>query len=331
MGLLNDIYAAYRQDQQAEKFGSLLNSYMGEKAGPVQEGVKPQPGEVGGAMLQMPPDKFYLEAAAIPGYASLAQGAQSGQQAMARQMQDQNWQQNNMTAAQKVQAAAQEKRDQWAIENAMWQRTNLDAGQQAQLDLGRGNLAVARGNLGLSQARLGFDIGQAQDAAKVRQLQMQFPAYGLTGQPAMDYQAGVAKMDRAAQISTDVLDYLSKVDTGEKTLNYGRNEAMQAAYKQHVVPAMAEMIGTGALQKSDQDFIDSIMGTPGKWNSLDTNQKQKVGQILQTVNDERSRRYGLAGVQAPPIQPGSSAWARSQGTEAPKTVKWGVNFAKPKD
>jgi hypothetical protein len=330
-GLLNDIYAAYRQDQQAAKYGGLLQSYMGEKQGAVPEGVTPQPGEVGGALLQMPPDKFYLEAAAIPGYQSLAQGAQSGQQAMARQIQQQNFEKNNLTMAQNVQLEAQKTRDKWAIDNELWRRENLDAGQQANLGIARGNLAVSQGQLGLSQQRLGFDMAQAQEAARQAALKQQFPAYGLTGQTALDFQAGLGKLDRAAQISTDVVDYLNKVSLGDKTLDYGKTQALQSAYKQHVIPAMAEMVGTGTLQKGDMDFIESVMGTPAKFNSLDSVQKQKVAQILQTVNDERGRRYGMAGVQAPPIQPGSSAWARSQGVEAPKSVKWGVNFAKPQN
>lgn len=333
VGLLNYV----SQQQGASDYKKLEESYR-QPADPSQLPIGNTPEELdqnilkaqggyrgaGGVLSGGPPSEFYLRAAALPGYQQLAQQAQVGQQAMERQMQGQQWDSNNMTLAQKTAADMNQQNTKWEQERRQFEWNNPSAVQNAQIQNARANTGIAAGNLAINQAHLGlqqqkfqFDQTQAQRAA-------QFPALALTGQQQMDYRTNVSKMDRAAAIATDTLDYLSTVGTGAKALDRGTVNAMRAAYEQHVVPALATMVGTGTIQQGDMEFIKSVIGEPGGWATLDANQKAKVGQILQSVQEERSRMYGLSGVQAPPIKPGSSAWARSRGTvNTPDDIQWG--------
>ena len=216
-----------------------------------------------------------------------------------------------------------------------WEQSNWDAGwntekgmthaqvaanqvAQGQLGVSQGNLAVNQAQLGMQQQRLAFDQGQAQTRGM-------YPALGLKGQAAMDYRGAISKMDRAAEIGTDVADYLQTVGTGGKALDRGTVNAMNAAYQQHVVPALTTMVGTGTIQKGDMEFVQGVMGDPGAWTTLDSRQRQKVVQILKSVEDERGRLYGLSGVRAPATKKGASAWARSRegATSAPEDTVWG--------
>lgn len=241
----------------------------------------------------------------------------AGQQAMERQQQGQHWSQNNMPLADKTRLDVLQTQRKWENERRQFEWNTPSAAQQASNAVARAQLGVSQGQLGLAQQKFAAE----QNAAA---LQRQFPALGLTGQQQMDYRTGVAKMDRAAAIATDTFDYLNTVGTGAKALDRGTVNAMRAAYEQHVVPALATMVGTGTIQQGDMEFIKSVIGEPGGWATLDSKQKAKVGQILQSVQEERARMYGLSGVQAPPIKPGSSAWAKSRGTvNTPDDIQWG--------
>lgn len=241
----------------------------------------------------------------------------AGMQAMQRQQQAQVYDSNNMTAAQYAAHTLNTQKAQWEKDRQDLEFNSLSAAQKAQLAVSQANTGVAQGHLSLAREK------QAADA-KAAALANQFPALGLNPEKKMEFVQNVAKLDRAAEISTDVIDYLSKVGVGGKALDRGNVNAMQGAYQQHVVPALVQMVGTGTIQKGDLDFVQSIIGDPGSWVSLDARQKAKVAQILQTVNDQRSTMYGFAGRQAPPIRPGSSAWARSASSaSAPSDTVWG--------
>jgi len=345
MGALADLLAFNRAKdyatEQGQQYEGLLNQYRvpGDPNTPnpgpyalgqpeMQQAQMQQQGgyrQASGLLGAAPPSDFFTRAAAIgPAYSGLATGAQSNIGAMERQMQGQYWESNNMSLAQKTSLDQQYQQQKWARERQEFEYNNLSAAQKASNALGWAGNAVAQGNLGVAQQGIALRQQEAQTAQQQAQREAMFPALGLKGQPAMDYRAGIAKMDNAAAISTDVADYLQNIGAGGKAIDRGTVNAMQAAYQQHVVPALTTMVGTGTIQKGDMEFVQGVMGDPGAWSSLDSRERQKVMQILTSVNDERGRLYGLSGVQAPPVKPGGSAWARSRGSvKPPEDVQWG--------
>lgn len=321
-----------------EQYGNLLNEYrqpgdpnalpLGNNAAELDQSILRQQGGFkgeGGVLSGGPPPEFYLRAGALPGYQNLVGQAQVGQQAMERQQQGQQWSMGNMSLAQKTELDMREQQTKWEQQRRDFEWNNPSAVQTAQIENARANTGIAAGNLAINQAQLGLQQQRLQFEQGQAQREQMFPALGLKGQAAMDYRGAVAKMDNAAAITTDVADYLATIGTGGKALDRGTVNAMQAAYQQHVVPALTTMVGTGTIQKGDMEFVQSVMGDPGAWGSLDKNQRQKVMQILTSVEDERARLYGLSGVKAPPTQKGRSAWARSRegATSAPADVVWG--------
>lgn len=334
IGLLN----YFEQQRGREQYGNLLNEYrqpgdssalpLGNTPAELDQSILQQQGGFkgeGGVLSGGPPPEFYLRAAALPGYGNLAQQAQVGQQAMERQQQGQQWESSNMSLAQKTQLDMAQQQQTWERDRRQFEWNNPSAAQQANIDQGWASNAVARGNLAINQAQLGLQQQQMSMQQQQAQNERMFPALGLKGQAAMDYRGAVAKMDNAAAITTDVADYLGKIGVGGKALDRGTVHAMQAAYQQHVVPALTTMVGTGTIQKGDMEFVQGVMGDPGSWGSLDSRERQKVMQILTSVEDERARLYGLSGVKAPATQKGRSAWARSRegATSAPADTVWG--------
>ena len=157
-----EYYKRREKQSNAAQFGGLLAQQQGA---PITLGIPhpDQPQQGPGGLLnqnQSVSPQFYLKAAAIPGYENLAQQAQVGDQSMARQLQSQDWNAQNMTAAQRASAdlqqqqlaqqAAQEQarlalqQQQFgqlsAYQQAMLNQndpTRMSAYQQAQVDLER--------------------------------------------------------------------------------------------------------------------------------------------------------------------------------------------------
>jgi hypothetical protein len=186
------------------------------------------------------------------------------------------------------------------------------------------DLVKAPGDTEIKQAETTLAYIRSQDATKQAENRAEgrkradeqriaaAPAQALNPQQRLEYGASLAKLDSAAQVSKDVMHALDNFGTGAKALDRGTVNAMQAAYKQRVIPAMAAMVGTGTLQKGDMDFIESVIGNPGAWTSLDSRQRAKVANIFQSIDDERKRLYSADAKKAPEIQVGQSSWSRSR-------------------
>jgi hypothetical protein len=322
IGLLN----YFDQKSGQEQYGKLLNEYrvpgdpsvlpLGNTPQELDQSIQQQQGGfrgAGGLLSGGPPQEFYMRAAQLPGYQQLAQQAMVGQQAMERQMQGQQWEANNMSLAQKTQLDMNAQQQQWQRQRQEFEWNNPSAYQQASIEQDQARTGIAAGHLGLAQQEFALKQAQAQ-----RPLFEQLPP-----QQRMEFIQNVNQLDATARIVTDSLDYISRVGSGEKALDRGTVNAMNAEYRQNVIPYFQRKFQAGALQKGDMEFIESVAGDPGGWSTLDSRQQQRLAGILRSVEDDRTAAYGMAGRQAPPTQRGGSAWARSQSAKsAPQDIQW---------
>jgi hypothetical protein len=327
---LEGLLQYFDQKSGRESYGKLLDEYrvpgdpnampIGNNPSELDQAILQQQGGfrgAGGVLSGGPPPEFYLRAGALPGYQQMAQQAQVGQQAMDRQQQAQLWDSSNMSLAQKTAADAQAQRDKWEQQRREFEYTNMSAAQKASNAIAQQQVGISAGHLGLAQQE--FDLKQ-QQGVNARQ----FPALGLTGQAALDYRTGLMQLDQTANIVTDALDYIGKVGTGGKALDRGTVNAMNAEYRQNVIPYFQKKFQAGALQKGDMEFIESVAGDPGAWSTLDSRQQQRLAGILQSVETDRTNMYGLGGYRPAPTQKGQSAWARSSSAKSvPDDIKWG--------
>jgi hypothetical protein len=319
-----------------EQYGNLLDEYrvpgdpnvlpLGNTPAELDQSILQQQGGFkgeGGLLTGGPPPEFYLRAGGLPGYQQMAQQAQIGQQAMERQQQGQAWEANNMSLAQKTAADAQAQRDKWSQERQVYEYANPSAYQSAQIQNARAQTGISAGHLGLAQQQ--FGLQQQEFAARQQQAQNQaaFPALGLKPEQQMEYRTTLANLDKTANVVTDTLDYLKRVGVGEKALDRPQVNAMNAEYRQQVIPYFQKKFQAGALQKGDMEFIESVAADPGGVMSLDHREKIRLSQILRSVEDDRQQMYGLGGYRAPPTRAGQSAWARSQSARsAPDDIQW---------
>jgi len=233
---------------------------------------------------------------------------------MDRQMQGQQWEANNMSLAQKTQLDLTQQQQQWQRQRQEFEWNNPSAYQQAQLQQEQARTGIAAGHLGLAQQEFRMKQQQA-----TRPLLEQLPP-----QQRLEFIQNVRQLDATANIVTDALDYIGKVGTGDKAVDRGNVNAMNAEYRQNVIPYFQKKFQAGALQKGDMDFIESVAGDPGGWATLDSRQQQRLAGILRSVEDDRNVAYQMGGMQAPPTRVGGSAWARSQSAKSiPNDIQWG--------
>jgi hypothetical protein len=334
IGLLN----YFDQKRGQEQYGQLLNEYrvpgdpnalpLGNTPQELDQSIMQQQGGFRGA--GGPPQEFYMRAAALPGYQQLAQQAFVGQQAMERQMQGQQWEANNMSLAQKTQLDMNAQQQQWQRQRQEFEWNNPSAYQQASIEQDRARTGIAAGHLGLAQQQFGLQQQQFGLQQQQAQLERQFPALALKGNDAIKYRDRLAQLDKAAAISTDVVDWLGNAQLGANVFSRGDVKSMQSAFQTDVIPYFQQKFEAGALQAADLELIKNVMGDPGSWTSLNANQKAKVASLLTQIQDDRDRTYGMGGMRAPEIKPGSSAWARSarsgntgRAAELPPDIQWG--------
>jgi hypothetical protein len=161
IGLLN----YFEQQRGREQYGNLLNEYrtpgdpnalpLGNNAAELDQSILARSGGFkgeGGVLSGGPPPEFYLRAGALPGYQNLAGQAQTGQQAMERQMQGQQWSSQNMTLAQKTDADMRQQQANWDQQRREFEWSNPSTAQQASIDNARAQTAISAGHLGLAGA-----------------------------------------------------------------------------------------------------------------------------------------------------------------------------------
>src|SRR5512139_820088 len=300
---------AYMQQRETERqqlarqqqFTGLLNQYPQQQEGPAMPGQEPAPGQPGGAPMTQMPGRFFLEAAAIPGYEALAQGAQSQAGAMERQQQGQQFDLRNMSMAQRENLRLQEA--QLAEQQRQW--ANLSPAQQAQIGLGYGNLGVAQGQLSLAQQR------DARDQGKNPFMPGTYKEY----QEVMGAQNTFGAAKNALGDLGTLLD-LGEGSSLPKWMQGGKGQALNEQYRIALRPVVSKMImgnRTDAPGEADLKQIESVLGDitgPG----LTETKKNRIKMLEAFVDQQYAPYANMTG----PLKytPGQSPFAQVYGMPA---------------
>lgn len=285
-----------QQDQQ-QQFQGLLGSL--EQAGPQQPG---QPSLLG---TGAPDQQFWLKAAQIPAYQALAAqqlgdlNTQTG--AMQRQVQGQNWQQNNMTYAQQM---AEERQRRMAGLNY----------QLAQEDLARKNrgtdasVASAYASAGASNARTNLTNAQLQKANRENAL-TQGPLFTqLKPIEQVAARDALGSMDQYAQGAIDVLDWAeNRPTTG---LGTGAAAAYNSQWQSTAKPAYMKILNTGVLQGKEAEQLADIIKQPDDYILTDSDMNV-LRTVTKTIQDKREQTYRNYGLKADPQTIGNSPASRA--------------------
>lgn len=311
MRFLTDNSGYWKQRDQAkaaEQFQGLLGTL--EQQGPVQPG---------GLLESRAPDQqFWLKAAAIPGYEGLA-GQQlgyeaAGQQAMARQQQQQGFEQNFLTKAQQVQLGLQARRDQFAQDIGLQDLQRKWYGTQASA----GASGAAAQNSQMGSLLKGLQI----QAEQQKQQTAQGPLYGqLQPMDRMKVNQTLQRNDAAVDSTQEVLDWVLNRDPSApmRAIGTARGGAMAADWMLSTIPVMKDMVGAGALDNSEREWMENIVQSPDALH-LTEKQENQFKLIAQKVQDYRAQGYKSVGLPVPTERrPG--AVSRSQGAQPGSGLK----------
>jgi hypothetical protein len=280
----------HQQEKQKAAYKSLLGQY----------GVTEQPGPVGGLMSDQPvPPQFYLQAAAIPGYEQLAQQGQvGGQQAMLEQMR-QNFQQNVIPAAEqrRLELMQQEAERPYGQMTAYQQRM---AGIASQRDL------------------MDFMLGSQKNQPEApKSLWDRLP-------PDKQAQYGTELLGMDDQVASlnNVIDWADKraATSTIPAVGSGDRAAFEAEWQLTALPAIKTILGSGALDNSERDFMLELSGDPGAIFTTDAKRKRfKV--IAAKVARTRENRYRALGLEPGPLPTAASAQVMGGGVTPQGSLK----------
>jgi len=299
--------AFYRDKQMLQaqqQFQGLLGSELGQQLqGPTQ------PGQDGLLGLREPTPQFWLKAASIPGYEGLA-GQQlgitaQGGQRMAEQQAQNQWESQNLTAAQLAQLGLQQQRGEQDYDIAQQNLARQWYGTQA-------SAGAANASADLSRARLGGE--QQKQSLLAAPLYQQLP-------PAERLKATqeLFTADTWAQSALDVADWIEKRAPGSALPAIGTAEAdaFNTEWQSSAKPAFMQILNTGVLQGKEAEEIADIIGQPAD-KMLTKSQINVIKTVARKVQDLRGDRYKALGLQAPAQQVGGSAVARTLNQAQPQ-------------
>lgn len=290
-----------REDAAAEEFKGLLGTL--EQQGPVQPG--------GVLESRAPDEQFWLKAAAITGSPQLSDlaGQQlgysaAGQQALGRQMQQQDYEAGNLSMAQRVQLQLQQARDQFAESIGIADMQRKWAGTNASI----GSAGAAAQN-----SQMGAMLKQAQLQGELQKLQTaNGPLYNQLPAPQrFEVNQQLLRNDAAVSSTMDVLDWAQNREQGG--LGTGKAGAFSTDWKLAVMPVLKDMMAAGALDNSEREWFENLMEDPSD-KYLSQNQINKMKTIAQKVADYRAQGYQALGIQAPEVQ-GRGAVSRALGAQ----------------
>lgn len=307
--------------EDAKQFQGLLGTL--EQQGPVQPG--------GGLLASREPDAaFWLKAAQIPSYQDIASqqlgyGAQNIG-ALQRQMQQQQFARHNLTADQAA--------DNDLAERQFGFRQYIDSADLARKQYGtQASAASSYASAASSDASRRLSELNYADKARDYRIKTQGTLYDNLNAPDK------VKANDALSLSTgragaamDIVDWVQERATGSQIRGIGKGlaPAMDAEWQLAVLPAVKDMMGAGALDNSEREFMASIIGNPGDVLSTEAG-VNKLRVIAQKVEDERRRTFQKYELQVPELQKGQSAVARalSQGKPVGEQIDWKGGDAKP--
>lgn len=298
-----DDYYRYKQQQgDTAKFQGLLGTL--EQQGP----TRPDEGLLG---LRQPDQQFWLKAAQLPTYQSLA-GQQlgyeaAGQQAMERQTQGQNWQAENMTLAQRQAQALEQMKAQATWQNnqdqlvRQWYQTNASANAS---------------NASAANSMASRDLNQSKLIKQNRENQGLLggvPYDSLTPIQKVEGSTKMRDLDRSAAGAIDVADWARDRRNAAALpgfLGTSEAQAMNQEWQFSVKPVVMEMLHTGVLQGEEQEMVSNLMGKPADY-VLSEGELNGIESMMQKVLDRRQDTYSAYGKPPTEIKPGSSAVART--------------------
>jgi hypothetical protein len=293
MGLLADYImfnvqrnAAMEDEQRRQaQYQGLLERYQMPAEGP----VGPQGQQPGYEGFNLSPG-FFAEAANIPGYEGLAQGAQSQAGAMARQQQAQQYGESApLTPFQQAQldqrqATLDQARAQWGDRMWMWGQ-EMDA-----------TAAAAQGQPGMPGAQVG----------SVPQGQMM--VYGPDGMPMLvNVPGGKQDIEAQGQLDAigsalqsaygmrDFIDQYGSFESGPEAVQYSRQ------HRDNIMAGLQQLNQMGVLNEAEyQRYLDDLPD-PSSWRGLfqrSPNAKaayQGVVNRLQSEYDRLNKRLAPGG------------------------------------
>jgi hypothetical protein len=231
------------------------------------------------------PPQFYLQAAAIPGYEQLAQQGQvGGHQAMLEQMR-QNFQQNVIPAAEqrRLELMQQEAERPYGQMTAYQQRMAEIASQRDLMDF--------------------MLVSQKAAPEAPKSLWDRLPP-----EKQATYGTELLGLDDQVASINNVVDWADKRAAGSTVPGVGTGDraAMEAEWNLSVIPAIKNIMGSGALDNSERDFMQKLAGDPGELISTEASRKRfKV--IASKVARTRENRYRALGLQPSPLPKAASA------------------------
>jgi hypothetical protein len=235
----------------------------------------------GGVLSGGPPPEFYLRAGGLPGYQQLAAQAQTGQQAMERQQQGQQWSQQNMTLAQKTELDMREQNTKWEQERRTFEWNTPSVVQQAQIENARAQTAISAGHLGLAganqnlaQQRFNAEFMPAEGGGfqpRPVQQQVRVPA-GYQAGPggAMVPIPGTDDWRKGQQELSGLNEGIAGAKSLAKHLNeYGTAEmwnrdraAVANVHRNAAITGLGVLSNMGVLQPGDYDRLSSQLADP---------------------------------------------------------------------
>ena len=319
IGLLN--YLDQRSGREA--YGNLLNEYrvqgdpsqlpLGNTAAELDQSIQRQQGGFrgeGGLISGGPPQEFYMRAAALPGYQNLAQQAQVGQQALERQIQAQQWQENNLTAGPRANLMVQQEEAKWRKEReeAGW---NIDKGmtnyqaEQVRIDQQNANRLAASAGAGAGQGGVMFGAPPSGYSMQLDPTTNQPVLTPMQGSPdwvtqrgqQQDLTAGVRAID-------NMIDFVKRKGSFETGAESGK---ISAGDRQQVIRTLGVLSNMGVLQQGELELLESQVSDPNAFASLLKNNATVIGKlegvrerIIQGSKAASSRSPGAASAPPPP-------------------------------
>ena len=305
--------ANMRADELGARYTNLLDAETGAQMGPPSEAqMGRQMASQGGLLGEGPRGvgaDFFTRAAGIPGYQSLAGGAQANVGAMDRQRQGQDFSLNNVTLAdtQRMAQQASQFGANYAQNQQQWE--NLSGAQKAQLEQQRQQLAQQAAN---AQRSYELQLRQAQG----NQPDPRNP-YGLKGTDLAARNMEFNDRDIAASIGQDVVNQVRDWSiNGGKFTEPARAAAVGKAWQLAVMPLMTELNKSGVVNGQELPRLIGLMGDPAKYVNLSDKDKMQVELINDWMQKRRVGFYQAHGMAPGPLPESPLSVGQARGANA---------------
>jgi hypothetical protein len=306
-----------RADELGARYTNLLDAETGAQMGP------PSEAQMGRQMLSQggllgdgprgPGADFFTRAAGIPGYQSLAGGAQANLGAMDRARYQNDWSVNNVPLADTLRMGQQSA--QWGADYAQRQNQfdNLSAAQKAQIEADKARAAQAAG-----AAARAYDLDLRKFNAQYGPGTVdRMNPYGLKGTDLATRNMEFGDRDLAASIAQDVAKQVQDwTVNGGKFTEPARASAVGKAWQLAVMPLMTELNKSGVVNGQELPRLIGLMGDPAKWVNLSDKDRMQVEIINDWMQKRRVNFYQAHGMAPGPLPESPLSVGQARGANA---------------